>query len=69
MEARETINRMLGKLDFGRTECVVRVNAVGSGLMEEDLRAVFDSDTLPETIMVPKMNSVQELASVRHLVK
>ena len=55
---------MLDTLDFGHTECVVRVNAVSSGLMEEDLRVIFQAENLPQTIMVPKVNSVQEIASV-----
>ena len=52
---------MLEELKFGKTECVVRVNAVSSGLMEEDFKEIFTANTLPETIMVPKVNSVQEL--------
>ena len=55
---------MLDGLDFGRTECCVRVNAVSSGLMEEDLKVVFQARTLPETVMIPKVNSSQELAAV-----
>ncbi|WAR06873.1 CLYBL-like protein [Mya arenaria] len=69
VEARETIAGMLDRLKFGRTECVVRVNAVSSGLMEEDLRVMFQATNLPETVMVPKMNSVQELATVTHTIQ
>lgn len=61
VEARKTITKMLDELKFGKTECVVRVNAVSSGLMEEDFKEIFTANTLPETIMVPKVNSVQEL--------
>ena len=55
---------MLDELDFGKTECVVRVNAVSSGLMEEDFKEIFTAKTLPETIMVPKVNDIQELNAV-----
>lgn len=64
VEARETIKHMLDTLDFGHIECVVRVNAVSSGLMEEDFRVIFQANNLPQTIMIPKVNSVQDLASV-----
>lgn len=68
VEAREAILEMLDKLDFGQTECVVRVNAVSSGLMDEDLKVVLQAKRLPETIMVPKVNSPQELAAITHSV-
>ena len=55
---------MLDELEFGKTECVVRVNAVSSGLMEEDFKEIFTAKTLPETIMVPKVNDMQELNAV-----
>lgn len=55
---------MLDTLDFGFTECVVRVNSVGSGLMETDLKVVFEAQTLPQTLMFPKVNSPQELVTV-----
>ncbi|KAH3724408.1 citramalyl-CoA lyase, mitochondrial-like [Dreissena polymorpha] len=69
VEARETIADMIDRLDFGRSERVVRVNAVGSGLMEEDMRVVFRACTLPDTIMVPKVNSTADLASIIHNLK
>ncbi|KAK3591109.1 hypothetical protein CHS0354_035921 [Potamilus streckersoni] len=68
VEARETIGRMLGKLNFGRSECCVRFNSVSSGLMEEDIKAVFSAGKLPQTIMVPKVNSVQELQVLSKLL-
>ena len=59
---------MLDELKFDKTECVVRVNAVSSGLMEEDFSEIFTAATLPQTIMVPKVNSVQEVEMVSALV-
>lgn len=64
VEARKTITKMLDELKFDKTECVVRVNAVSSGLMEEDFGEIFTASTLPQTIMVPKVNSVQELEMI-----
>lgn len=51
-------------MNFGLTECVVRVNSIGSGLMEEDLKVITEAEKLPQTIFVPKVNSTQELAAV-----
>jgi len=36
-EARRTIARALGELEFGASEKLARINAVGSGLEKEDL--------------------------------
>ncbi|XP_045195106.2 citramalyl-CoA lyase, mitochondrial-like isoform X2 [Mercenaria mercenaria] len=69
VEARETIRRMLDTLDFGHTECVVRVNAVSSGLMEEDLHVILQADNLPQTIMIPKVNNVSEIASITQYIQ
>ncbi|EDO47490.1 predicted protein [Nematostella vectensis] len=60
-EARRTISELLAVLSFGRSEVCVRVNSVSSGLAEDDLNAVFNAKTLPQTIVVPKMDSVAEL--------
>ncbi|XP_060072176.1 citramalyl-CoA lyase, mitochondrial-like [Ylistrum balloti] len=60
-EARNTIKKALDELDFGRTECVVRVNSVDSGLMEEDLKVIFRAESMPQTIMLPKVNRPQEI--------
>ncbi|XP_021357710.1 citrate lyase subunit beta-like protein, mitochondrial [Mizuhopecten yessoensis] len=60
-EARNTIKKMLDKLDFGRTECVVRVNSVDSGLIEDDLKVIFRADRMPQTIMLPKVNRPEEM--------
>jgi len=58
------ISNMLDELDFGRTECVVRVNAVSSGLMDEDLRVIFRAKKLPQTIMIPKVDREEEIDRV-----
>ena len=48
------------------TEVVVRVNGLASGLMREDLRVILrDSPTiLPEALMIPKVQSAQDLVEV-----
>eukprot|EP00058_Branchiostoma_floridae_P007641 XP_002593129.1 hypothetical protein BRAFLDRAFT_57940 [Branchiostoma floridae] len=60
-EARANITRMLDEVDFGRTECVVRVNSVDSELADDDLLAILRAKNLPSGIMLPKVDSVEEL--------
>ena len=54
-EARSTIRRMLDEVDFGRTEPIVRINSIDSGLAEDDLKAVMQAKRLPQTIMLPNV--------------
>ncbi len=57
--ARATVAQALRALDFGRTERVVRINAVGSGLEADDLAAVLPAR--PDAIMVPKVEQADQL--------
>jgi citrate lyase beta subunit len=61
-EARRTIARALEELDFGHSEVVARINAVGSGLEAEDLVVVLPAR--PHGIVVPKVESGEALAWV-----
>ncbi|CAH1799947.1 unnamed protein product [Owenia fusiformis] len=60
-EARHTICKALDELVFGATECVARVNSVSSGLAEEDMKVILQANRLPDTIMLPKVESVQDI--------
>jgi citrate lyase beta subunit len=51
-EARQLAARALGELNFGKSERLVRINAVGSGLELEDLAAVLAAK--PDGIVLPK---------------
>jgi len=51
--ARATIREALQTLDFGRSERLVRINPVGSGMAEEDLRAVLPAR--PDGLVIPKV--------------
>ena len=53
--ARETVAEALQSLDFGRTEYLVRINPVGSGMEAGDLAAVLPHR--PMGIVVPKTES------------
>jgi citrate lyase beta subunit len=53
VEARQTIVEALNTLDFGPTERLARINPIGSGLEEEDLRVVLPAR--PDGIVIPKV--------------
>jgi citrate lyase beta subunit len=58
-EARRVIATALIELDFGKTEKLVRINPVGSGLEKDDLEAVLPAR--PDGVVVPKLISAGQL--------
>ncbi len=58
-EARATIREALGTLDFGRSEKLVRINPVGSGMEAEDLAAVLPGH--PDGIVIPKVREAAQI--------
>jgi len=48
-------------IDFGRSECTVRVNSVDSGLCSADLEEILPTSNLPSAIHLPKVDSVDHL--------
>ena len=58
-EARLTIGKALQELDFGRSEKLARINAVGSGLEDQDIRAVLPAH--PDGIVIPKMEDLSQI--------
>lgn len=58
-EARATIAKALQQLDFGASEKLARINAVGSGLESHDLHAVLPYR--PDGIVIPKMEEVGQI--------
>ncbi|KAJ8379219.1 hypothetical protein AAFF_G00223310 [Aldrovandia affinis] len=61
VEARETIAKMLSELRLGRTEKCVRINAVSSGLADEDMDTILQSPALPPALMLPKVEDTGEV--------
>jgi len=59
VEARAAIARALQELDFGRSERLVRINAVGSGLEKEDIESVLPHH--PDGILIPKIESPEQI--------
>ncbi len=62
-EARQTIIAALGALDFGHTERLVRINAVGSGLEAADLDSIFSAGAQirPDGVVLPKAESAAQV--------
>jgi citrate lyase beta subunit len=60
--ARETIAEALRTIDFGSSEKLARINAVGSGLEAEDLDTVLPAH--PDGIVIPKVESAEQIAWV-----
>jgi len=62
-EARQTILTALETLDFGRSERMVRINAVGTGLESDDLQAVLTAGPhiRPDSIVIPKVESAEQV--------
>ncbi|XP_048769197.2 citramalyl-CoA lyase, mitochondrial-like isoform X2 [Ostrea edulis] len=60
-EARSTIRQALDQVNFGYTECIVRVNSVTSGLMEKDLTEVLKAERMPHALMLPKVERPEDI--------
>lgn len=56
-DARATIAEVLRTLNFGRAERLVRINPVGSGMEEDDLRAVLPA--APDGLVLPKVGDAE----------
>ncbi len=59
VEARLTIARALRELDFGKSEKLARINAVGSGLEKDDLQSVLPFH--PDGILIPKLEELSQI--------
>ncbi|NLG72226.1 MAG: CoA ester lyase [Chloroflexi bacterium] len=60
--ARSTIRQALLEIDFGRAERLARINALESGLAEEDLQSVLPAH--PDGIVVPKVEHGEQIRQV-----
>ena len=61
-QARQNILKALQTLDFGRSEKLARINAVGSGLEEDDLEAVLPGK--PDGIVIPKLEDAWQIQDI-----
>ena len=61
-KAREVIATALQELDFGRSEKLVRINGIGTGLEEADLSMTLPHH--PDGVVIPKVESLADVAWV-----
>jgi citrate lyase beta subunit len=66
-EARAMIAKALRELDFGKSEKLARINAVGSGMEEEDIEAVLPFR--PDGIVIPKMESLEQIQWAHEIIE
>jgi citrate lyase subunit beta-like protein len=66
-EARATIAKALGELDFGRSEKLARINAFGSGLERDDIQAVLPHH--PDGIVIPKVESRDQVQWAHEIIE
>lgn len=72
-EARAVIALALQELDFGRSEKLARINAVGSGFERDDLTAVLPREQretrCPDGIVVPKIEAFDQIQWVNEWIE
>lgn len=51
----------MSELQFGRSEVCARINSISSGLAEDDLKAILTAKVLPHTVVVPKVDSLEDI--------
>jgi citrate lyase beta subunit len=61
-EARQLIRRAFGELNFRRSERLIRINAIGSGHEDADLRCVQDAK--PDGVVLPKAADAAQVQRV-----
>ncbi|MGC8855865.1 MAG: HpcH/HpaI aldolase/citrate lyase family protein [Anaerolineae bacterium] len=66
-EARATIARALQELDFGKSEKLARINAVGSGWENDDLNAVLPYR--PDGIVIPKVEEYAQIEWASQIIE
>lgn len=69
--ARDNIRNILDtkRVEFGNSECSVRVNSVDSGLCERDLEVVLGGEHRPSAVHLPKVRGREELEFVWSVVE
>jgi citrate lyase beta subunit len=66
VEARQTIVEALQTLDFGRSERLARINAIGSGFEADDLATVLPAR--PDGIVIPKVENADQVVYVSQII-
>ncbi|EGG20677.1 citrate lyase subunit beta-like protein [Cavenderia fasciculata] len=67
--AREEIARSVQKDSYSKSELLVRVNSVDSGLLEDDIKAMSKIANYIDGFLIPKVESPAHLQYVTHLMR
>ncbi len=66
-EARRSMAKALQELDFGASEKLARINAVGTGMEQQDIQAVLPQQ--PDGIVIPKVEELSQIQWVSDLIE
>lgn len=66
-EARATIAKALQELDFGASEKLARINAVGSGWEQDDIEAVLPHK--PDGVVIPKVEAFEHVEWASRIIE
>jgi citrate lyase beta subunit len=66
-EARAVIAQAMKELEFGDSECCIRINSIGSSLEKRDLVAALAAE--PNSIVVPKIESAEQVRWVSERIE
>src|SRR6266545_4933562 len=66
-EARAVIAQAMKELGFGTSERCIRINSFGSGFEKFDLSAAVATN--PDTIVVPKVETAEQVRSISDYIK
>ena len=66
-EARAVIAQAMKDLDFGDSECCIRINSVGSGFEKYDLAAAVATN--PDAVVVPKIETAGQVRMMSEYIE
>ncbi|MGE5072598.1 MAG: HpcH/HpaI aldolase/citrate lyase family protein, partial [Anaerolineae bacterium] len=66
-DARATIAKALQELNFGKSEKLARINAIGSGIEKDDIQAVLPHR--PDGIVLPKMEELSQIQWASEIIE
>ncbi len=66
-EARRSIAKALQELDFAASEKLARINAVGTGMEQQDIQAVLPQH--PDGIVIPKVEEASQIQWASDLIE
>ena len=68
VECRQNIAEIFPTLDFGKSESAIRINSIDTQFAEDDLKSVFSTASLPNALMVPKIENADQIKWVRFFI-